>query len=311
MALIIITKYPGFDFKEGFKNFIKEKIKRVRGPQAVTASLLRGLEELKINYLYNPPNKNIGAQDIVWVNNSLKALQWAIAEKKKNKFLKLVAGPALVILPTEANNIIRSPEIDIILVPADWVKNLYIAVAPEIAEKIRVWPSGVNLPTEKDLQNKKNKIIIYLKNPSDKNLLAPIINRLTELKIKFKIFRYGHFKQADYYAALNGAKAVIYLSDSESQGLALLEAWARNVPTLAWSRGYWQFDKIKFQEDKISCPYLNESTGIIFKNQDDFFEKFNYFYNNLNNFQAREYVKKNFTDKICAEKFLDIINSLL
>src|SRR5262249_8827441 len=101
-----------------------------------------------------------------------------------------------------------------------------------------------------------------------------------------------------------------FLSSSESQGLALLEAWMANVPTLVWNVGEVGVKGYKIKDDKLAAPYLSQSSGIFFKGHADFSEKLEFFLNNITNFQPRKYAMENFTDKIAAEKFLNIVNSI-
>ena len=103
---------------------------------------------------------------------------------------------------------------------------------------------------------------------------------------------------------------MIYLSESESQGLALQEAWIRNVPTLVWDGGYWQCGKYKWQGSS-SAPYLTKDCGMFFKGKEDFINKFETFLKNLPNFQPREYSLENFTDETATKNYLKIINDCL
>ena len=84
----------------------------------------------------------------------------------------------------------------------------------------------------------------------------------------------------------------------------------RDVPTLVWNRGYWQYKQYKWQESS-SAPYLNDSCGMFFKNKDDFGNKLNIFIKNLPNFKPRKYSLENFTDKIPAQNYLKIINEII
>lgn len=138
------------------------------------------------------------------------------------------------------------------------------------------------------------------------NLLTNIKSYLKDKGLAFEIIEYGRFKQSYYFEKLKITKALIYLSHSESQGLALHEAWARNVPSLVFNRGYYEYDNKTFSDEKISAPYLNEQVGMFF-NQKNFIDKFSYFFEHVTQFQPRKYIVENLSDKMCAQKFIDII----
>ncbi|MDD2757937.1 MAG: hypothetical protein PHD72_00995 [Patescibacteria group bacterium] len=308
MSLIILTKSPsaGFFSQEVYRGVIKKLLNKNRGPEAVLRSLLRGLNELKYPYLINPKIAEIKTGDTVFVNGSIVALQWAIKEKKAGKFKKLVAGPNLVVGPDDFNGIINTPEIDLILQPSDWVRDFYLSISPFLADKIKVWPAGVALPEN---LNETDRVgaVVYFKNCSDDKLPGHILKELKNLPIKIDVLTYGHFKQKDYHRLLAGAKFMVYVSESESQGLALQEAWARNVPTLVWNGGSCRFEHYRWRDPVISAPYLSARSGMFFSGTDDFKKRLQIFMDSLDNFSARDYVRENLIDRKCAENFIKLI----
>lgn len=309
MSLIILTKSPrtGLFSREACRSVIKKLLGRNRGPEAVSNSLLRGLNEFKYSYLLNPKIAEIKTGDTVFVNGSIPALRWAIKEKKAGKFKKLVAGPNLVVGPDDYNGIIKTPEIDLILQPSDWVRDFYLSISPFLSDKVKVWPAGVALPDDLNTDARKGALV-YFKSCSDHALLNRVLKELENSSVKTEVITYGHFKQKDYYRLLAGVKFMVYISESESQGLALQEAWARNVPTLVWNGGSCRFKHYQWQDPAISAPYLNERTGHFFSDFDVFKMRLKIFMDELNSFTARDYVRENLFDKKCAENFIKLIN---
>lgn len=309
MSLIILTKSPKANLLSGetIKPLVKRMLGHVRGPGAVVASLLRGLDELKIKYLYNPDGKNINPEDIVWVNESLDALRWAIAAKQQGKIKALYAGPNLVIAPPESDGIINDPAIDKIIFPSQWTKDFYVSFDPAFLEKIEICPAGVALP-KGELLAERDSVIIYDKQSSDPGLIELVKSHLAKKQIKFVEVSYGHFNQNQYFDMLHRAKAMIYLSDSESQGLALQEAWIRDVPTLVWNRGYMEYNNYRWDSEKISAPYLVPSAGDFFQDKNDFESCFFDFWQNLHSFSPSAYALSHLTDVICTKQLLNIIN---
>lgn len=306
MTLIILTRSPQRNVfsKEFFSNILKKLLNIRRGPDAVTASIFRGLNELHYTYLRDPKPEQIKLDDIILVNGSIKALEWAISAKKIKKFRKLITGPNLVVTPNDHNGIINSSEIDIILQPSDWVKNFYISINNLLANKIKVWPAGVAIPSYS--KNKKKQILVYVKNELSGQQFQTIKDALSGRSYKF--IYYGKFSQADYFKELDNSQVMLYLSYSESQGLALQEAWARNVPTLVWDRGIWQYKKYSWHASHISSPYLSDKCGLVFSNFSELSAVFAKFINSVGQYNPREYIKNELSDKRSMEKMLSIIS---
>jgi len=288
-----------------FKKYIKNHFLHYGGPSAVLESLIRGFDILNIDYQLNPKTKDIS--DIVCVISGADALKWAVEAKKQGKIKKIIAGPNIAVTPEDAGGILLDEAIDLVIVPSQWVKDFYSSFKTGFNKKIRVWPAGVKIYPESKQERKG--CLIYKKS-IDEELFDFIIQYLKSQNIDYKVIKYRKYKKEKYFKLLNKVKFAIFLSESESQGLALQEAWARNIPTLVWNRGYWQYKQYKWQGSS-SAPYLNDGCGMFFEDRDDFENKLNIFIKNLPNFKPREYSLENFTDKVSAQNYLKIINEII
>lgn len=303
MSLHIITRKPNNYFSSEYLKLIARKIlNKKRGPQAVVASLLRGLSELEVNYKINTV---ISKTDILYVNESLDALRWAIKLKKSGLIEKLIAGPNLVVCPDDNDKIIQSEEIDIYLMPSQWTLDFYASYGNKVFnDKMRIWAAGVILPKESAV--KRDTILVYKKNISD-DIFKLVTNELEKKGLKYAVLYYGGHKRAEYIHLLERCQGIIYLQTVESQGIALLEAWAQNVPSLVYDEGKYVFTQLgKTVYGKVSAPYLTDKCGIFFQ-QNNFSESLKLFLEKLPHFKPQEFIANNFTDKICAENFLKII----
>ncbi len=305
--ITLLTLSPEASFLERFylwfKKYLKNRLFYYGGPQAVLESLIRGFDILDVDYQLNPPINDIS--DAVCVISGVNALKWAIKAKKEGKIKRIVAGPNIIVTPEDANAILLNEAIDLVIVPSQWVKDFYASFKPGFGKKIRVWPAGVEVCPESD--KKRNGCLVYKKNV-DENLFNSILKYLKSQNIDYKIIKYRRYKKEKYFRILEKVKFMIYLSKSESQGLALQEAWMRDVPTLVWNRGYFKHKKNnKKIFGNISAPYLTKECGMFFRNKEDFESKFNIFTKDFSNFKPREYSLKNFTDEISAKSYLKII----
>ncbi|HYV33333.1 MAG TPA: hypothetical protein VE973_00590, partial [Candidatus Limnocylindria bacterium] len=281
------------------RNFLKKILGSAGGPEAVFESLLNGLKELNINYTLNTrPTEPI---EYACVLNGVKTLEWAISQKQKGLIKKIIAGPNLVVTPFDENAIIKHPAIDKIVVPSQWVKDFYISEAPELANKIHIWAAGVNVPKPEQSEKKLDFLIFYKSNPG---LYKQVADYLSVNNYKFSAVVYGKYDRAEYFRLLSLSKFVIYLSDSESQGLAMFEAWARNVPTFVWERGFMQSGKHTWQGNTAS-PYLTNETGRSFRDFKEFESQILNFISG--SYSPKQYIEQNFTYKISAQKYLDTV----
>lgn len=272
--------------------------KKMAGPLAVEESLCAGLNELGVPYEINSNSENV---EVACVLSGVKTLEWAIEQKRKGKIKKIIAGPNIVVSPQDHNAILIDPAIDTIVVPSQWVKESYAYEAPEISDKIKIWPAGVSLPTLSHAP-KTVDFLIYNK-VGDSPLYRDVRSYLDDQGLHYRTVKYGSFQQEDFFKTLEEARYVLYLSATESQGLAMFEAWARNVPVLAWEPGKLQRRNF-IQTGAIATPYISSETGMRFKNLEEFKKALSIFLST--DFHPRKYVEQNFTNKRTAEKYLEI-----
>lgn len=298
-----------FDHNQQFWHRQKVWLKRllgkdVRGPEAVEQSLCAGLDALDCPYSINSP---VGIHiPTAGVLSGVETLRWVIAQKSRGLVKTIVAGPNLVVSPQDFGGILKHPSIDVVITPSQWVKDFYISQAPVLKDKIAVWPAGVAVPNQSQAPSQRDLDFLVYRKTAHSQIFGSVIDELQRLKSRFAVLRYGKFRQREYFQLLNRARFMIYLSDSESQGLAMFEAWARDVPTLVWDRGFWQKDRQTWQ-GLTSSPYLDPKAGLRFKDAVEF--RAGLADLNARQFFPRDYVVKNFTNRICAERYLKIYYS--
>jgi hypothetical protein len=295
MKISLLTRKPGILTL----SFLKEKARlflgKKSGPLAVLESLERGLAEADCTFSVNDK-----IFEMVHVISGVETLRYAIELKKKGIIKTLIAGPAIVVFPEDADKIILDKNIDVIVFPSKWTKDFFCSRYPELQNKIEIWPAGVKDPGEP--QKKNDRVLVFYKN--NRELLDRITGFL-DGRVGYDIVEYGRFRQDDYYKLLDSHKCVVYVSESESQGIVLQEAWVRGVPTYIWNRRYWEANGVIWKDDKISAPYLSDECGLFFKDFEDFKANFFNFYSRI--FSPRKYCLENLIDEKSAEIFINII----
>ncbi|MCL5774870.1 MAG: hypothetical protein M1333_01505, partial [Patescibacteria group bacterium] len=169
------------------KKWFKEILGRsFGGPAVVFRSLKEGLKELGIGYVVNQPL--LAPIDVACVLSGVSVLKWAIRQKKAGKIKKILAGPNIVISPSDFGGILKHPAIDKIIVPSEWVRSFYVQAAPELADKVEIWAAGVDVPEEID--KKKEIDFIVFNKIGRRELFTQIVGLLQTQKFKFKLIKF-------------------------------------------------------------------------------------------------------------------------
>lgn len=290
--LNLYTHDPSFFSLEFWKAKARPLFGKYAGPDAVRDSVKRGLEELAIPYLMNPKKPHPG---IALVLSGPGALRKAIDYKNAGVFTKLCAGPNIMVDPSDHGGLLFDPAIDHILVPAPWVANLWSKEAPELTDKIEAWASGVN----RFIISTRNGLPIIYDKLGDTKLLGEIQHMIGSANL----FSYGKFRRKEYLSALSVAPYLIYLSRSESQGLALQEAWAHDVPTLVNHSTHWEAGGSSWDSPQINCPYLTPELGAVFTDP----AEIPIMVKELGKLSPKRYCDKHLSDRASVEKLLNLI----
>jgi len=290
-----------------FKRYVKTVLGHaLRGPSAVLRSLTEGFKGEGIHFNYNPKSiKEIG--DVVVVLSHIEALREAIELKRSGKIKKILAGPNLMNLSNEFDGILASGEIDICLVPCEWVQVAYEEDNPALVGRIRVWPAGVDEKFWHPKKIEKSKeVLIYWKTESEE-FIRGIENKLGEFGYKPFRIRYSKYSRDEFREKLSRALFSVFVSKSESQGIALAESWAMDVPTLVWNPKPSEING-RIYSCISSSPYLNSRLGVEWKTMSDLESLLKQMGSMLCQFQPREWVLENMTDKVSAQLLLKMIS---
>ncbi len=336
--------------------------KGCNGHPAVVRSLVAGLKKIGISFNKNPCDENDVAESVV-VLSDIQALKQAIQWKQSGKIKKLLAGPNLVTISSSEFEILGSPEIDIILVPSEWVKVNYEEKLPILKGKIQSWYAGVDTDYwrshfEKEAKIKnlvsrkrgseafckfawfnnyeessvclkkiqwrdaiidtdywrtylemvmriKTKVLVYWKTESEA-FCETIENSLQKFVFEPVVIKYGAYTANDYKRLVSECVFAVFISASESQGIALAETWAMNIPTLVWHK-----KKIAKYSVFSPAPYLTEKTGRFWNSLDEFEQLLFSIENLLPTFSPRDWVLEHMTDEHSAYLMMKILKGFM
>lgn len=281
------------------------------GQARVFINLCLGLDRIGVKYRVNDYRRACNNPKelvcIVGKSFALTSYDW------RNPIL---LGAAIEIHPIDDPAILEPWKVRKVLVPCQWVKDMF---HPFWGSLVEVWPVGIDTdlwkPTNSD---KEFDVLLYDKvrwehDRYESYLIEPIRALLRARGHSILQIRYGYYKEEDFHAALGNCKAMIFLCEHETQGIAYQQALSCNVPIMAWDRrGQWQDpsyfpDKIVF-EPVTSVPYWDERCGWRFSDGTEFEALWGSFWENVqgNSFMPREFILENLTLERCARNYLEI-----
>ncbi|MEW6149199.1 MAG: glycosyltransferase family 1 protein [Pseudomonadota bacterium] len=240
---------------------------RMSGQLRVFLNLCAGLDRLGIRYRVNDYGHVARHPEelacIIGRTFLLDKFAW------KNPIL---LGVAAHNHPLDDPDLFRRLPVKKVVVPGRWYVDMYRPYWPET----EAWPVGIDTdfwaPSESS--QKTIDVLIYDKVYWDREryvpaLIEPLRARLLKEGRSFTELRYGSYKEADYRAALARSRAMIFLCQSESQGIAYQQALSCGVPVFAWDPGgpwrdpdYYPH-RVRF-EPVSSVPYWDERCGAKF-----------------------------------------------
>jgi glycosyltransferase involved in cell wall biosynthesis len=287
---------------------------KVGGQQRVFLNLCAGLDKLGVKYRVNDychaqkhPDE-LGC--IIGKSHILNKIKW------QNPIL---FGAAVYSHPMDDPKLLERLPIKKILVPGEWMRKM---CEPFWDDKVTAWPVGIDTERWKpgDTPKKKWDFLLYDKlrweHESFENcLIQPIRNELKKRNLSFREIRYGFYKEEEFEKTLQHCKAMIFLCEHETQGIAYQQALSSGVPILGWDRGgFWQDPtyyphKVQFAPVS-SVPYWDDRCGMKFLDIAEFSERLGQFLEWLNAgaFKSRDFILENLTLEKCAQDYVNIVN---
>lgn len=295
----------------GFVRKLRGQKERLGSIEKVFLHLCRGFDLLGVNYIRNLPFRLLEPNDVViMLGNGLDCL------KGYDRPNPIIAGIGLMTHPAQWPGLFEEYPVSVYLQHSEWTMALY---KKYYGDRCAVWPVGIDtqewrpVDTEKDID-----VLIYDKIMFDRatmtdNLLEPLCRYLEKRNLRIKLIRYGHYEPEEYKRLLSRSRAMVFLCEHESQGIAYQEAMAMDTPILAWDQGMWlDPNRFGWKEDRVeatSVPYFDKRCGARFSDAAMFPGSFETFWAGIgrHEFQPRAYVLENLTLEKSAAGMLAIV----
>lgn len=231
---------------------------------------------------------------------------------------KWIFGPHFSVFPNEKLDKINKKQSNLFyIMPCQWCidiwKNYYKV-------KINMIPFPFPVNTDKfnqiyDINDKRrNLVIIYYKSRNLEDL-EYVLDFVYKKKEKFKLFSYkNRYNENDFIQHLHICKYAYILDAGESQGFALEEIMASNVPMLVWnvkdlSQEYSENSYPPYKTTSI--PYWDDRCGEVFYEKEEMDNTYELFIKRIEEgkYKPREYVIDNLAVDKCALKFNELFMS--
>ncbi|MBF0587850.1 MAG: glycosyltransferase [Magnetococcales bacterium] len=302
---------------------IRPYIRRlIRGPQKlggvdwVFVNLCKGLDQLGIPYEVNLPYEDLRADDrIGCLGKGRNCLDGY------DRPFPILAGIGLMSHPLDWPELFTTHPIVRYLAHCEWARSF---IQPFMPVPCDLWPVGIDTdfwaPPAKQ-KEKEFDILIYNKllwniPQMTASFLDPIRNELAKRNLRVKELVCGSYTLDQYKEYLQQSRGLLFISAHETQGLALQEGMACDVPVLVWNPGKMQ-DPQRFSWnlpdiDSETAPFFDERCGEQFIGGLDFAGQLDRFMEKLDQHQyaPRDYMLENLTLKRCSQHFVDLLDQV-
>lgn len=204
---------------------------------------------------------------------------------------------------------------------SQWVKNVFIETTESLRTPLVPLPFSVDTARFKPAHPREEPMydcIVYLKG-RPASMLQKAQEHLDQRGLRYKVFRYGSYNEAEYLHALQHTRWFLSIDAYESQGFALEEAMATNVPLLVLD-GTSMYDyveadgKVTYENKRplvlsaTAVPYWSEGeTGLRITSMDDLPSSIDRMMATYTSYRPRDYILRTLSDEVCMRRMLNAI----
>lgn len=288
-----------------------------RGPYKVVSNTLAGLDLLGIQYQIS---SSIDLNCLNWIHDSQSAVIEAVLAN-----LPVVVGPNVAVLPGDMPNLYtKLNPASLFLFPSEWPLAHWKAMGFEKFD-CKVWPAGVN--TEKFPKVNRNcpknrNVLVYFKN-RERNIFENVCHALEYNGYQVHTFVYGDYDEQTYRDTLRLCSFGVWITGSESQGFALLEALSTGLPIIVFdilmmSQNQYGTSKTTAKRfparlDSVrvsSAPYFEDRCGIKILKFEEFLPAIRELSEKYETYDPSAFVFDNFSLTKCASTLAKLCSQL-
>ncbi len=226
----------------------------------------------------------------------------------------ILLGPCIFSHPCDHPDLLQDSRIERMIVPCEWNRAMW---AEGYGDRVVAWPVGIDTDNWVPLkqQEKQTDVLLYNKirwecERFDRELAQPIRNELDRHKLSWVEIRYGAYEEDELRKLVRQCRSVVFLCEHETQGIALQEMLAADLPAYVWERrGFWQDpnyypERVQFQPVS-TVPYWDKRCGDTFAGLDEFRTGLSGFMERVGGegFDPRSFVLESLTLDKCAREY--------
>lgn len=282
------------------------RVGKAFGSVVINQDLKSALKAQGVQLLTQIQQSNRATPTVVF--KDVRNLRAALRLKHEGQLGKLLAGPFVATMPFEYNQILLDPGIDGLVFLSAWHRDMFLREASHRPRACHLWFAGVDTDFWTPApERQRDKVLVYFKQglPSERQAIE---QALRDRGIPFEVVVYGQYEKDQYKALLQDTSFVIFIHQTETQGLATFEAWSMDCPTLHLNPGSMHFLG-KVYPGASSCPYLSASTGLDFPSVQVLGPKLDEMLARWRDFTPRHEVLARYTLAHSAQRFLQILEA--
>lgn len=293
-------------------NIVSQSVLRrtASGPGKVVKNLIKGLDLIGYPYVIN---KRLDACERLWVHDDMVALSQI---NDVPPHIKVLVGPNLVVVPQQlpaSVNLSRAVYIH----PSQWAKEFWEDLSFTQCP-IAVWPTGVDTDCFMPTLGPKTHVLVYFKQRTQAELDI-VLAALRSRALQYTVIAYPTYSERAYRNTLKKARYVVWLGCHESQGIALQEALATDVPVLVCDVGgtdYWPYreanmtaltsEQISAYPNATSAEFFDQTCGLKVPSVERLADGLNYMERHISTYRPRDYVVNHLSLQRQARAFVDL-----
>jgi hypothetical protein len=230
----------------------------VGGTPKVFVNLTKGLDRIGYPYVVN---QRLDSCRRLWIQDDLRALRFVPAGD-----VKTVVGPSMYPFSLPSRTL---GDYALFVYPSAWPAAHWSAIGLGV-QPSAVWPVGVDVDAFPQREPRDQKsVLVYHKHRTFGDLKVAI-DALERRRIPLRVIRYGAYREDEFRDVLRETSFAVWVSGTESQGLAMLEALASGVPVVVYDctrlSQNWgtdlDFSTLDAPIAVTSAPYFDERCGI-------------------------------------------------
>ena len=204
-----------------------------------------------------------------------------------------------------------------VLVSSPWVQQMFAEIWPDL---VTVWPVGIDTErwapdpaVVKDVDVLIYDKIFWQREHYQSTLIEPLRAVLRRRGLRVEVLRYGSYREEQLLSLSRRARAMVYLSRHETQGIAAQQMLAAGVPLFAWDAGgLWQDPKFSPHQVRFgpvtSMPYWDDRCGVKFRDETDLDRTFDAFWRGVETgaYAPRALIVERLTLEASARAYVDL-----